>query len=54
MEVNRYKGICLMESDLVAGFSGFPNYMITVWSWRTQQRLLAIPTGVIRRSQLYL
>ncbi|CAH2104151.1 unnamed protein product [Euphydryas editha] len=53
-DVNRYKGLCMMESDLIAGFSGFPNYLISVWSWRTNQRLASIPTGVIRRSQIYM
>ncbi|XP_028044067.1 cilia- and flagella-associated protein 43 isoform X1 [Bombyx mandarina] len=44
----------MMESDLVAGFSGFPNYVVSVWSWRTNQRLLCIPTGVVRRKQIYI
>ncbi|KAH9636977.1 hypothetical protein HF086_008238 [Spodoptera exigua] len=37
-EVIRYKGICMMESDLIAAFSGFPQYLVTVWCWRTNQR----------------
>nr|XP_026489284.1 cilia- and flagella-associated protein 43 [Vanessa tameamea] len=53
-DVNRYKGLCMMESDLIAAFSGFPNYLISVWSWRTLQRLVSIPTGVVRRSQIYM
>ncbi|CAK1602687.1 unnamed protein product [Parnassius mnemosyne] len=53
-EVNRYKGLCMMECDLVAGFTGFPNYLVTVWNWRTQQRLLALPTGVVKRKQIYM
>ncbi|XP_049868319.1 cilia- and flagella-associated protein 43 isoform X1 [Pectinophora gossypiella] len=53
-DINRYKGLCMMEGELVAGFSGYPNYMVTVWSWRTCQRLLALPTGVIRRQQIYM
>ncbi|XP_030024874.2 LOW QUALITY PROTEIN: cilia- and flagella-associated protein 43 [Manduca sexta] len=53
-DVNRYKGLCLMECDLVAGFSGFPDYLISVWNWRTKQRLISLPTGVIRRSQIYM
>ncbi|XP_061707746.1 LOW QUALITY PROTEIN: cilia- and flagella-associated protein 43 [Cydia pomonella] len=54
LDVNRYKGLCMMEGDLVCGFSGFPNYVVTVWSWRTAQRLLCLETGVTRRSQLYV
>ncbi|XP_072937186.1 cilia- and flagella-associated protein 43 [Epargyreus clarus] len=54
MDVNRYKGLCMMECDLIAGFSGFPNYMISVWSWRTHHRLLSIPTGVVRRNQIFM
>ncbi|XP_022821097.1 cilia- and flagella-associated protein 43 isoform X2 [Spodoptera litura] len=54
MDVNRYKGICMMESDLVATFTGFPNYLVTVWCWRTNQRLLSIPTGVFRRKQMFM
>lgn len=54
MDVNRYKGLCMMENDLVAGYCGFPNYLMSVWSWRTQQRLISVPTGVVRRSQLYM
>ncbi|XP_052758643.1 cilia- and flagella-associated protein 43 [Galleria mellonella] len=53
-DVNRYKGLCMMECDLIAGFSGFPNYLISVWNWRTHQRLISVPTGVIRRSQIYM
>ncbi|XP_038207822.1 cilia- and flagella-associated protein 43 [Zerene cesonia] len=53
-DVNRYKGLCMMECDLVAGFSGFPNYILTVWSWRTHQRLINVPTGVVRRQQIYM
>ncbi|XP_059058121.1 cilia- and flagella-associated protein 43 [Achroia grisella] len=52
-DVNRYKGLCMMECDLIAGFSGFPNYLISVWSWRTRQRLVSVPTGVMRRGQIY-
>ncbi|CAK1544292.1 unnamed protein product [Leptosia nina] len=52
-DVNRYKGICMMECDLVAGFSGFPNYIMSIWSWRTHQKLLTVPTGVVRRQQIY-
>ncbi|CAG9566475.1 unnamed protein product [Danaus chrysippus] len=52
-DVTRYKGLCMMESDLVAGFSGFPNYLISVWSWRTNQRLISVPTEVVRRNQIY-
>ncbi|CAG4981928.1 unnamed protein product [Parnassius apollo] len=44
----------MMECDLVAGFTGFPNYLVTVWNWRTQQRLLALPTGVLKRKQIYM
>ncbi|XP_045762640.1 cilia- and flagella-associated protein 43 isoform X2 [Maniola jurtina] len=54
LDVNRYKGLCMMESDLIAGFSGFPNYLISVWSWRTNQRLLSIATNVVRRDQIYM
>ncbi|XP_013178789.1 PREDICTED: cilia- and flagella-associated protein 43 [Papilio xuthus] len=54
LEVNRYKSLCMMEGDLIATFSGFPNYLLTVWNWRTQQRLVALPTGVIRRKQIYM
>ncbi|CAH0726230.1 unnamed protein product, partial [Brenthis ino] len=53
-DVNRYKGLCMMESDLIAGFSGFPNYLMSVWSWRTHQRLISISTDVIRRKQIYM
>ncbi|CAH2067617.1 unnamed protein product, partial [Iphiclides podalirius] len=53
-DVNRYKGLCMMDSDLVVGFAGFPDYLMTVWNWRTQQRLLALPTGVVRRNQIYM
>lgn len=53
-DVIRYKGLCLLEGDLVAGFSGFPNYLVTVWSWRSRQRLICMPTGVVRRQQTYL
>lgn len=42
-----------MEGDLVAAFSGFPNYLVSIWSWRTGQRLLSLPTGVVRRQQIY-
>ncbi|KAL4710286.1 hypothetical protein ACJJTC_003566 [Scirpophaga incertulas] len=42
--VNRYKGLCMMECELLAGFSGFPNYLVTVWNWRTQQQLQSVPT----------
>ncbi|XP_063839053.1 uncharacterized protein LOC135088095 [Ostrinia nubilalis] len=52
--VNRYKGLCMMECELVAGFSGFPNYVVSVWNWRTHQRLVSAPTGVVRRSQIYM
>ncbi|KAM3957531.1 cilia- and flagella-associated protein 43 [Aphomia sociella] len=54
MDINRYKGLCMMECDLVAGFSGFPNYVLSVWNWRTHQRLISVPTNVIRRSQIYM
>ncbi|XP_045540387.1 cilia- and flagella-associated protein 43 [Papilio machaon] len=54
LDVNRYKSLCMMEGDLIATFSGFPNYLLTVWNWRTQQRLVALPTGVIRRKQIYM
>ncbi|XP_035446277.2 cilia- and flagella-associated protein 43 [Spodoptera frugiperda] len=54
MDVNRYKGICMMESDLIATFTGFPNYLVNVWCWRTNQRLLSIPTGVYRRKQIFM
>ncbi|KAJ0182154.1 hypothetical protein K1T71_002876 [Dendrolimus kikuchii] len=53
-DVNRYKGLCMMECDLVVGFSGFPNYLISVWNWRTKQRLLSLPTGIVRRNQIYM
>ncbi|XP_013186993.2 cilia- and flagella-associated protein 43 [Amyelois transitella] len=53
-EVLRYKGVCMMDCDLVAGFSGFPHYSLTVWSWRTRQRLVGVSTGVVRRSQIYM
>ncbi|XP_026314453.1 uncharacterized protein LOC113226139 [Hyposmocoma kahamanoa] len=54
VDVNRYKGLCVLEGDLVAGFSGFPNYLVTVWSWRSCQRLICVPTGVRRRRQIYM
>ncbi|XP_052747310.1 cilia- and flagella-associated protein 43 isoform X2 [Bicyclus anynana] len=53
-DVNRYKGLCVMESDMIAAFSGFPNYLISVWSWRSNQRLLSIQTDVVRRGQIYM
>ncbi|XP_053606351.1 cilia- and flagella-associated protein 43 isoform X2 [Plodia interpunctella] len=53
-DIIRYKGLCMMDCDLVVGFSGFPKYALTVWSWRTTQRLLYVPTGIIRRSQIYM
>ncbi|CAB3237703.1 unnamed protein product [Arctia plantaginis] len=53
-EVNRYKGLCMMEGELIAGFTGFPNYICTIWSWRTNQRLVRVSTGVIRRKQIYM
>ncbi|KOB77919.1 putative Retiin [Operophtera brumata] len=31
MDMNRYKGLCMMECDLVAGFSGFPDYLMSCW-----------------------
>ncbi|CAH2989003.1 unnamed protein product [Chilo suppressalis] len=54
MAVNRYKGLCMMECELVAGFSGFPNYLVTVWNWRTQQQLISCATGVVGRRQMYM
>ncbi|KAJ2953970.1 hypothetical protein O0L34_g1612 [Tuta absoluta] len=53
-DVNRYKGLCLMEGELIAGFSGYPDYLITVWSWRLNQRLVCVPTGVVMRKQVFL
>ncbi|XP_047515252.1 cilia- and flagella-associated protein 43 [Pieris napi] len=53
-DVKRYKGLCMMECDLIAAFSGFPNYVMTVWSWRTHQKLISVPTGVVRRQQIYM
>jgi hypothetical protein len=54
MEVNRYKGLCMMECELIVGFSGFPNYLMTVWNWRTQQHLISVPTEILRRDQIYM
>ncbi|KAF9412260.1 hypothetical protein HW555_009203 [Spodoptera exigua] len=53
-EVIRYKGICMMESDLIAAFSGFPQYLVTVWCWRTNQRLLSISAEVQKRNQMFV
>ncbi|XP_041975402.1 cilia- and flagella-associated protein 43 [Aricia agestis] len=50
-EVNRYKALAMMENELLAGVSGFPQYALSVWSWRSRQRLLSIPTAVVRRRQ---
>lgn len=43
-----------MESDLIAGFSGFPNYVLSIWCWRTNNRLISVETGPVRRNQIYM
>ncbi|XP_063891413.1 cilia- and flagella-associated protein 43 [Helicoverpa armigera] len=53
-DAKRYKAVCMMESDLIAGFSGFPNYVLSIWCWRTNNRLISVETGPVRRNQIYM
>ncbi|CAH0602825.1 unnamed protein product [Chrysodeixis includens] len=52
--VNRYKALCMMEADLIAGFTGFPNYCINIWCWRTNQRIYSVETNIKKRKQIYM
>ncbi|KAJ8729123.1 hypothetical protein PYW08_000704 [Mythimna loreyi] len=54
IDAKRFKAVCMMESDLIAGLTGFPTYLLTVWCWRTSQRLYCVETGVERRRQLFM
>ncbi|KAJ8726673.1 hypothetical protein PYW07_001371 [Mythimna separata] len=54
VDAKRFKAICMMECDLIAGLTGFPTYLVTVWCWRTSQRLYHVETGVKQRRQLFM